>query len=237
MYEELAKYYDLMYSWKDYKQEADRIRELISVYKKSDGNELLDVACGTGKHLKHLKRDFSCTGIDISKEMLNVARQNVKGVRFIQTDMVTLDLDKRFDVVISLFSSIGHAETYENLRKTINSIANHLKVGGVAIVEPWITKSMFKGVGLPFMMTYDGEDVKIARLNISKKIEGNSMPLEFHYLIAEKDKDVRYFVDRHEMGVFERDKTLEFMEEASLEMEFLEKGLTGNRGLFVGVKK
>ncbi|MFX0069024.1 MAG: class I SAM-dependent DNA methyltransferase [Candidatus Hodarchaeota archaeon] len=237
MYGELAKYYDLVYSWKDYKKEADRIRELISVYKKSDGNELLDVACGTGKHLEYLKGDFSCTGIDISKEMLNVARSNVKGVRFIQADMVTLDLDRNFDVVISLFSSIGHVKTYENLRKTIDNIANHLKTGGVAIIEPWITKSMFKGEGLPFMMTYDGEDVKIARLNISKKIEGDSMVLEFHYLISEKNKDVRYFVDRREMGLFERDRTLEFMEEAYLEAEFLENGLTGDRGLLVGVRK
>lgn len=237
MYGELAKYYDLMYLWKDYEKEADRIRELIRVHKKSDGSELLDVACGTGKHLGHLKKDFSCTGIDISKDMLKIARNNVKGVRFIQADMIALDLEREFDVIISLFSSIGHVKTYKNLRNTINNIANHLKAGGVAIIEPWITKSMFKGEGLPFMMTYDGEDVKLARLNISKKIEGYSMILEFHYLIAEKNKDVRYFVDRREMGLFERDRTLELMEQTSPKAEFLEKGLTGDRGLFVGVKK
>jgi len=63
----LAKYYDRIYSFKDYLDEAVRLQNLIMKYSESDGNMLLDVACGTGLHLKHLKGDFSCTGVDISK--------------------------------------------------------------------------------------------------------------------------------------------------------------------------
>lgn len=47
LYKELAKYYDLIYHWKNYKKETDKIKKLISRYKKSDGKALLDVACGT----------------------------------------------------------------------------------------------------------------------------------------------------------------------------------------------
>jgi len=235
MYGELAKYYDLMYSWKDYKKDTDRIRELISEYKKSNGKELLDVGCGTGKHLEHLEDNFSCTGIDISKEMLDVARSNVKEVKFIQADMITLDLDKKFDAIITLFSSVGHVKTYVNLRKTIQNLASHLKKGGVVIIEPWFTRSFFKD-GHPSMITYDGEDIKIARLCVSK-IEGNASVLEMHYLVAERNKDVKHLVDRHEMGFFEKDKTLTFMKEDGLHAEFLENGLMEDRGLFIGVKK
>jgi ubiquinone/menaquinone biosynthesis C-methylase UbiE len=80
LYKELAKYYDLIYSFKDYKKEAVRIKALVSKYKKSEGKELLDVACGTGHHLNHLKDEFSCTGVDISREILEIARKNNEGI-------------------------------------------------------------------------------------------------------------------------------------------------------------
>ena len=75
MYREIASYYDLIYSWKDYKKEAKKIKKLILKYKKSDGNELLDIACGTGKHLEYLKNTFSCMGVDINEEMINIAKK------------------------------------------------------------------------------------------------------------------------------------------------------------------
>lgn len=43
--------------------------------KKSDGNELRDVDCGSGLHLKCLKESFSCTGVDCSEGVLNVAKK------------------------------------------------------------------------------------------------------------------------------------------------------------------
>lgn len=94
-----------------------RLKKLISRYKKSKGRDLLDVACGTGNHLKYLKNSFSCTGTDIDEEMLSIARKKVKGVVFKKADMTTLSLNKKFDVITCLFSSIGYVKTYANLRK------------------------------------------------------------------------------------------------------------------------
>jgi len=49
-YNELAPYYDYVYSWKDYREEAATVERLIQKHKKSTGKALLDVGCGTGKH-------------------------------------------------------------------------------------------------------------------------------------------------------------------------------------------
>ena len=103
MYKKLAKYYDLIYSFKDYKAEVKRIKEIIEKYKKSSGNKLLDVGCGTGKHLEYLKDDFSCTGCDINNEMLEIAKTDVNGVIFTQADMINLDLKNKFDIILCLF--------------------------------------------------------------------------------------------------------------------------------------
>ena len=115
MYKELAKYYDLIYHWKDYKAEAETIQNLIKKYKTSDGNNLLDVGCGTGMHIKYFRDEFACTGIDINKEMVEVAKTKVEGVSFKQGDMVDFDLNIEFDVILCLFSSIGYVKTYDNL--------------------------------------------------------------------------------------------------------------------------
>ncbi len=235
MYKEFADIYDLIYSFKDYKKEVKKIKKLIKKYKSTDGSELLDVACGTGKHLQYFKDSFICTGVDINEGILNVAKKKVKGVIFKQADMVNFDLNNKFDVIISLFSSIGYVKTYDNLEKTIVNFANHLKQGGVLIIEPWFTKSNY-WVGHPGMTTYDGEDIKIARLN-SSKIEDDLSVMDMHYLIVEKNKDVKYFVDKHELGLFDTDKTLKLMKKACLKAEFLKDCLVKERGLYIGVKK
>jgi len=84
LYRQLACYYDYVYAWKAYKKEAREIRRLISKYKKSLGNDLLEVGCGTGNYLRCLSKDFSCTGLDISKNMLRIARSKIGNVRFIE---------------------------------------------------------------------------------------------------------------------------------------------------------
>jgi ubiquinone/menaquinone biosynthesis C-methylase UbiE len=234
MYKELAKFYDLIYSWKDYNGEVKRIKKLIKKYKISEGKELLDVGCGTGKHLEFLKDDFSCTGSDINSEMLEVAQTNVGGVSFTQADMITLDLKKKFDVIICLFSSIGHVKTYTNLKQTLQNFSNHLEKGGVIIIEPWLTKSTYDA-GRPGMTTYDVEDIKIARINTTK-VECDLSILEFYYLIAERNKDAIYYEEKHELGLFEIDKFLEYMKKAGLKAEFLEDGLMKQRGLYIGIK-
>jgi len=235
LYGELARYYDLIYSFKDYKKEAVRIKALISKYRKSEGKELLDVACGTGHHLEYLKDEFSCIGVDISNKILEVARKNVKGVVFKQADMTTLNLDKKFDVITCLFSSIGYVKTYRNLTKTVQNFSRHLKRGGVVLIEPWFTKSTYIP-GYPHMDTYDSKEVKIARLNVSE-LRGSVSVMDMHYLIAEKNREVKHFVDRHELGLFEVDETLRTMKKAGLQSKFLKRGLMRKRGMFVGVKQ
>jgi len=234
LYGELAKYYDLIYSFKNYKKEAGRIKALVSKYKKSEGKELLDVACGTGHHLNHLKDEFSCTGVDISREILEIARKNNEGIAFEEADMTTMDLGKKFDVITCLFSSIGYVKTHSNLEKTIRNFAKHLKKGGLVLIEPWFTKSVYMP-GFPHMETYDEKDIKIARLSVPLA-KANLSVIDMHYLVAERDEDVKYFSDRHELGLFEVGETLKILEEAGHQSRFLKHGLVDKRGMFVGIK-
>ncbi|MBV8803358.1 MAG: class I SAM-dependent methyltransferase, partial [Gammaproteobacteria bacterium] len=141
IFKEFAKYYDLLYSWKNYKNESNTIKNLIKKHKKSLGNDLLEMACGTGKHLPYFKDSFSILATDINRNMLSIARKNITGVQFKLADMTQFDLGKKFDVILCLFSSIAYIKTYKNLNKTIKNFSEHLKKGGVVIIEPWFTEA------------------------------------------------------------------------------------------------
>ena len=231
----LAKYYDRIYSFKDYLDEAVRIQNLIMKYLESGGNTLLDVACGTGLHLKHLKDDFSCTGIDISKAMLKIARKNAPGVTFKEADMKTLKLGKQFDVITCLLGSVGYVKNYASLKRTIQNFSMHLKKGGVAFIEPSHASSFYV-MGEPRIAVYNGKDAKIARINVAK-IRQTTAVLNMHFIIAERGKDANYFRDTHELGLFRINKTLSIMKEAGLKSKYLKNGLMPGRELFVGIKK
>src|SRR3989338_93895 len=208
LYKKLAKYYDLVYSWKDYKKEANKIRKLIKKYKKSEGKGLLDVACGTGGHLKFLKSNFYCTGIDINDEMLKIAKKESQRVVFKKADMTNFNLHKKFNVIICLFSSIAYLKTYQNLEKTIKNLHRHLKHGSIMVVEGFIAKSDFKPNSV-YIDVYDGKNVKVARIGTSK-IKNGLMLAEMRYLIGEKGR-INYFSETHELGLFEIGKVLRIM--------------------------
>ena len=234
IFKSLARYYDLLYAWKDYKAEARTVRRLVAQHKKSAGNDMLEVACGTGKHSQYLKRHFKILATDANAGMLRVARRNVPGVTFRKADMVALDLGREFDAIVCLFSSIGYVKTPARLRRTIRNFARHLTTGGVVIIEPWFTKAVYK-VGQPSMTTFGNQDIKIARLSVSRA-RGSVSVLDMNYLVAERNKAVKFYVDRHELGMFEPAVFLGFMREAGLRATFVKRCLVKGRGLYVGVK-
>ena len=157
----------------------------------------------------YLKNTFSILATDANANMLAIARKNFPDIHFKQINMIDFCLNKTFDVIICLFSSIGYIKTYANLDKTIKSFSKHLKKGGIVIIEPWFTKNVYI-TGLPSMTTYDGEDIKISRLCVCKK-RGILSVMDMHYLIAKQNKQVTHFVERHEIAMFEMNKILEIM--------------------------
>jgi SAM-dependent methyltransferase len=234
LYNELARYYDYVYDWKDYAADVRRLEDLISQYKRSSGNTLLDIGCGTGSHLKLLEGTFSCTGIDVSEPMLEIAREKLKRTTLIQDDMLTFDLGRGFDVAVSLFSTIGYANTIDELTAVAGRISAHLVDGGITVIEPWLRKEDIKPsyVG---MNTYDSEELRISRMG-RLVIEEDISIFEAHYLIAEGG-EVRYLVDSHRLGLFGEDDIVGCLEAAGLKAFFVEDGFEQDRGVIIGIKE
>src|SRR5260370_3873244 len=104
MFSKSQQYYDAIYSGKDYAQEAASVKRLIAEHKRSDGNALLDVACGTGGHVPYLRDDFAYAGLDLHPEMLALAGKRFPDLPFHHGDMVHFNLRRQLDVVTCLYS-------------------------------------------------------------------------------------------------------------------------------------
>ncbi len=129
---------------KDHVAETQKVHQIIQGHKRSSGNTLLEVACGTGIHASILQKNYQMEGLDLDPEMLAVASQNYPDIPFHQADMVDFDLGKQFDAITCLFSSIGYVKTKKRLETAIQNMTRHLLPGGVLIVEPWFTPEQWK---------------------------------------------------------------------------------------------
>ena len=185
MFERSAELYDLVYGFKDYPGEARRIDELIRE-RRPEARSLLDVACGTGKHLALLADRYpDVAGLDLDEGLLAVARERLPDIPLHHADMTSFDLGRRFDAVTCLFSAIGYAGTEEKLRAAIGAMARHLEPGGVLIVEPWLEPQDWKP-GHLHLLTVDEPDVKIARATVAGLEETTSI-MDFHYLVVSRE--------------------------------------------------
>jgi SAM-dependent methyltransferase len=233
MYAEFAQYYDAIYrsQGKDYEKECWRLHLLIQRHKQSPGNLLLDVACGTGGHLEHLRHLYEAEGLDNSQQMLAIARQKLPGVPLHRADMRDFDLGRRYDGIVCLFGSIGYVETVDSLEQTIRNMARHLISGGVLVVEPWLYPEEFQPGHLHAVFV-DEPELKLARLSRSWR-EGNVMEIDFHFLVATPE-GIQHFTEVHRLGLFEREEYVDAFEKAGLKVLIEPEGL--GRELFIGVK-
>lgn len=231
MYTGTAELYDLFYEWKDYAGEAARLREIVSA-RAPHARTLLDVACGTGRHLEHLAAWYEVEGADLDEGLLQVARRKLPAVAFEHADMRALELRRTFDVVTCLFGSIGYVQTPEGMRSAIAVMARHVAPGGLLIVEPWLTPSNFDPAHPGRALMVERPGLVAARLNDSR-VEGGLSIMDFHYLIGRAGARLEHLVETHTLGLFTDDELRDAFAAAGMTAEHDADGLTG-RGLWVG---
>src|SRR5688572_6828476 len=99
MFRRSQRFYDAIYAWKDYRTEVARLLSIIRD-RVPEARTLLDVACGTGKHLELLRDHYRVEGVDLDPEMIALAGERLgPDVPLHVADMTDLELGRRFDVV------------------------------------------------------------------------------------------------------------------------------------------
>ena len=164
-----SQYYDLLNSNKDYKAEVDFVNTLIrenSINVKT----LLDMGCGTGTHAEiFCDKGYKVHGIDLSEEMLKIAktRQNGKeeNLTFSHSSIQDLNLNKKFDAIVSLFHVMSYQNSNNELIKAFEVAKDHLKKGGIFIFDFWYGPAVLTDLPVTRVKRLVGEKVNVTRLS------------------------------------------------------------------------
>ena len=226
-YAQSAAIYDLIYDFKDFPATTVRLRELIETHSPG-ARSILDVGCGTGRHLELLGSEFERVGIDLSGEMLAVARKRCPDVEFLEADMTAIDLGRRFDVVTCLFSAVAYVRTVARLDEAIARMAAHLEPDGLLLLEPWLSPERY-WVGHLAVNHAERDGVNVSWMYIQELVDGCSR-FDIHYLVG-RPQGVVHFEERHEMGLFADDQYHGAFRAAGLDTAYDPEGLFG-RGLY-----
>jgi SAM-dependent methyltransferase len=227
-YEQSAHLYDLMYARRDYTAAAEEIHALVADTLPGARN-LLDIGCGTGRHLEVLSRWYEGEGLDLNPKMLELAQARCPGMPLHEADMSSFRLDRSYDVITCLFSAIGHLESAESMRRAIEQMAAHLRSPGLLIVEPWFTPETFWDGHLAANFQSESE-TKLAWMYRQRR-EGPVSVLDIHYLVG-GEGEPEYLRERQELGLFTRAEVSAAFEAAGLSVDYRESAIW-DRGLYV----
>ncbi len=234
VFNEYARYYDLLYHDKDYAGETDYIHQLIRSHC-PDAQTVLNLGCGSGRHDRYLaEKGFNVTGVDLSEEMLtaarNSARENAK-LDYRHGDIRSIRLECTFDLVISLFHVISYQKTNADLKAAFASASHHLKAGDTFIFDCWYGPGVL--TDRPTVRLKELEDEKINVTRIAQPVmHPNENVVDVNYLVFIKDKqsgDVQDIRETHCMRYFFLPEIRHLLSDAGFELLASEEWLTGKQ--------
>ena len=122
-YDLLARFYDRLMS--DSSLRSKQVMRCIERYGPT-ASSLLELGCGTGAVLDGLSAVGSLTGMDISANMLDIARARHPGVQFIQDDISSFELGRRFDVIVCTYDVLNHLVAFNRWISCFGCVSKHL---------------------------------------------------------------------------------------------------------------
>ncbi|MBF2378230.1 class I SAM-dependent methyltransferase [Listeria welshimeri] len=173
-YEYFPGFYDRLMDSELYDEWIEFSAEFID----DSPKKVLDLACGTAEFALRLSfLGHQVTGVDLSKEMVAVAKEKVAAAEIIlpilEQDMSKLALNQSFDVVTCFCDSLNYLETEQALEETIQAVSTHLEPNGLFLFD---VHSVFK-IDQGFKdYTYGDSDEEISTI-------WNSFPGEFPHSV------------------------------------------------------
>ena len=193
-YTGFAEVYDEMMDNIPYLEWENFLLQLLFLNNVKPDAIIAEIGCGTGTMTELLADEgFKMSGVDLSEDMLRLAREKCPDISFKQMDMRELVLDEPQDVIISIADSMNYLETVDDLSKTMKGVYNALVPGGVFIFDlktefffKYVVRNRtFRGHGNGFSYVwknYYDEDAKCHTYDVTIKLKTQRY--------KNKDKDI-----------------------------------------------
>jgi len=129
-------YYHILYKERDGDEAGLFMNALTAFLKLSTKAEILDLACGKGRHSRYLNElGYDVIGIDLSPASIKFAEKFENEKLHFDVHDMCIPYPKKFDAVFNLFTSFGYFENEEDNLRTIKSIKAELKPNGYGVID------------------------------------------------------------------------------------------------------
>jgi SAM-dependent methyltransferase len=150
-YKYFATVYDRMMDDIPYEEWEQYILLLLCRYGVEPCSRITELGCGTGTMSELLAEDgFQVTGIDLSKEMLDIAiKKGRNDISYICADMRDFVLPEKQSAVISICDSMNYLLTEDDLTAALTCGKKCLEPGGIFIFDlktEYFFKNSYDGI-------------------------------------------------------------------------------------------
>lgn len=231
VFNEYARYYDLLYRDKDYAGETEYVHGLIQAHFPG-AQSVLNLGCGSGRHDREMvKKGYKLTGVDLSEEMLASARsaaQPVSSLAYVQGDVRTVRLANTFDVVISLFHVVSYQATNQDLLAAFATARRHLNPGGIFIFDCWYGPGVLTDRPTVRVKELEDDDISVTRI-AQPVMHPNENVVDVNYRMFLRGKssgNVREICETHRMRYLFLPEIRQLLSLSGFELEASEEWLT-----------
>jgi len=217
VYNELAWVENVLAAPESYEEEAMGYIKTIERFISRPSPTMLHLGCGAGGHDFHFQKYFTVTGVDLSKGMLDLAQTKNPEITYVKADMRTVNLNKKFDIVI-IPDAIAYMITLEDLMATMKNAVAHLKPNGVLLVVAH-TKEEFRNNN--FAYTGAKDNIQITVFENNHITSENSYEATMIYLIHENGRK-RIHHEVHTLGLFSCDEWMDIFDKCRLKVNEME---------------
>ena len=193
-----TSYYHSLYKNRDEEEAKKFIHNLAGKLNLKPNTEVLDLACGKGRHSITLNElGMNVTGVDLSANSIEIAKKaENKNLKFAVQDMRFPFENEKFEFVFNLFTSFGYFDSVEDNLKVIESVKQMLQPNGVFVIDFMNSEKVINTLVEKEVKREDDIDFHIERKydgeHIFKHIKFSDKDESFHFterVQALKQKD------------------------------------------------
>ncbi|BCU52456.1 ubiquinone/menaquinone biosynthesis C-methylase UbiE [Staphylococcus auricularis] len=197
-YEEMSSFYDQLTMDQPYETWLDIVTQFSN-----QKHSILDLGCGTGSFTTLLNQFDHVTGMDLSVDMLAVAREKSNAVNWIEGDMTDFDLQQQFDAITIFCDSLNYLGETEDVQQTFERVFHHLKDDGVFMFD---VHTLYKMSTLFNDQCYiDETDQVFLAWEAVKGEEPDSVWHDMSFFVAQADGTYRRFDESHYQRTYAED--------------------------------